>query len=326
MHLIISHSTNPFKNLAIENLLLTHLDKNESILLLWKNKPCVVMGRFQNPWIECDLHKMERDGVDLVRRQSGGGCVYHDLGNINFSFINWRKNHDKKNNQKFWIEFFNKNDVPVETNERDDLVLRANNQTYKISGSAFKQKKDTAFHHGTLLFNTDLDKLNGYLLAGKREKDFQSKSIASVRSTVANLNSFITMEQFFNKLKTSSQFDSITDFKANDTQDKFINNYMTSLKDKDWLWGETPYFSTSLKFENISVELEVKKAKMNMIKIIGSSIHDSLLVNLSDQIIGVPFHFQSIVDCFDSIEGSEIFRIDFLEILELINSKLIIKY
>jgi len=90
-----SNIFNPYDNLAIENALLTKILPGEKYLFIYSNTPSIVMGRFQNPWLECDIQKIQQDEINFVRRQSGGGCVYHDLNNINFSFIQGKREHDK---------------------------------------------------------------------------------------------------------------------------------------------------------------------------------------------------------------------------------------
>jgi lipoate-protein ligase A len=325
LHLIISCSQDPFRNLAIENYLLDTLDEDQKCLFLYTNRPCVVIGRFQNPWIECDLKKMQEDGVELVRRQSGGGCVYHDLGNINFSFINWKKNHNKENNQNFLLRFFNLLNIPVRTNARGDLVLEKAEGIFKISGSAFKQKKDRAFHHGTLLFHTDLARLNSYLLAGSREKDFESKSIESVRSNVANLESFILLEDFVKKIKTFEDVKSVKELRDSDLIDQAIDEYEKKIREPVWLWGETPYFSRSLEHQSFCLDLKVKKAKIVEFKLSCSLIHASILENIEQSFRGRSFSYAELINVFMAIEGAQLYKDEFEAILNIINDDLLIK-
>ena len=167
-------SSDPCTNLAIENQILLNLDADTVHILFWINNPCVVMGRFQNPFLECKLDKMIKDGVLLVRRQSGGGCVYHDLNNLNYSFITNKIHHNKDNNHKILIDALSSFEIDAFSTKRVDLFLCDNGTDKKFSGSAFKEKKDTAFHHGTLLIDSDLDRLNYYLTP----KDLNVKSVS----------------------------------------------------------------------------------------------------------------------------------------------------
>ena len=96
MEVHIIESTDIYLNLALEQKLFLSMNPGEPRLLMWKNQPAIVMGRFQNPWLECDLAKMRRQGVSLARRQSGGGTVYHDLGNMNICFMDWNEEYSKE--------------------------------------------------------------------------------------------------------------------------------------------------------------------------------------------------------------------------------------
>ena len=93
-----SSSDDPFLNLALEDGLFRRMGTEDRILFLWQSRPCVVIGRFQNPWVECSLEALEKDGADLVRRQSGGGTVYHDKGNTNFTFLSPAASFDADQN------------------------------------------------------------------------------------------------------------------------------------------------------------------------------------------------------------------------------------
>ncbi len=174
-----SLSQDPFINLALEQQLLEAGTSNA--LFLYQNHNSVIIGRAQNPWIECDLHFLETHKITLARRQSGGGTVFHDLGNINFTFFSEKKQYDKKENLKLIIKALASLNINVQMNERHDLILNDK----KISGSAFRETKTHAFHHGTLLINSDLNLLRQSLKAP--EYDIKSKGVASVKSSVINI-------------------------------------------------------------------------------------------------------------------------------------------
>lgn len=326
MHLIISPFTDPFKNLAVENYFLDNLEMGESILLLWINDPCVVMGRFQNPWIECNLDLMKKQNITLVRRQSGGGCVYHDQGNVNFSFINWNKNHDKEKNQKFWMNFFLSLNIDVRTNQRGDFVVFKNGELKKISGSAFKQKKDKSFHHGTLLFNTEIDQLNSYLLAGTREREFDSKSIASVRSNVTNIGDLVSIEHFFEAIEKYEEILSVTTINQSLLKKKTLIDYENKIKNPAWLWGETPLFTKYIKSDKFDLDLGVKKALITQFSLRSELLHDSLLKDMNDKFLGIAFNYQSLLNAFVNLEANEIYKDEFIQILEEINNDLNLKF
>lgn len=249
-----SQSTDPFINLSIEQQILMNIKSNERVLLFYKNKPSIVLGRFQNPWLECDLNQLIENNVMLVRRQSGGGCVYHDLGNLNFSFIYPEREYHKEQNNKFIINALEDFSIEAYASGRSDLLVD-NAGPKKISGSAFKQKKDRSFHHGTLLFNCNLTHLNK-LLTRTDIKIENTKSIASNPATVINLcdlnpaineaglkNSLIN--QLENYYEVSAQkFSSV---------ELLEMNYHDELTNWNWLWGETPEFE--FEFKNFQVKM-----------------------------------------------------------------------
>lgn len=175
----ISTSLDPFVNLAIEH----HLFETSQIpaLLLYQNHNCVIIGRAQNPWIECAMHFLEVQSIPLVRRQSGGGTVFHDLGNLNFTFFAEKEDYDKSKNLLSIMLALNTLGLNIQMNERHDLLLH----NKKISGSAFRETRDRAFHHATLLINSDLALLRQALKVPAL--NIQSKGVASVKSSVTSL-------------------------------------------------------------------------------------------------------------------------------------------
>ncbi|AJC48919.1 lipoate--protein ligase [Allofrancisella guangzhouensis] len=186
MKIYISQSNDVYFNLALENWLFLEELKDQKILFLWQNAPCVVIGRAQNPWLECDLLTMEKDGIPVIRRQSGGGTVYHDFGNLNYTIISSKTDHDIKANLELVCSAIRKLEINIYPNQRNDIVIDHNGFTYKVSGSAFREKKDRAFHHGTLLINANTSKLYNYLHQ-PIDTSLDIKGVRSYRSKVINL-------------------------------------------------------------------------------------------------------------------------------------------
>ncbi len=176
-----STSSDPFLNLAIEDNLLTDIQPGSMTLFLWRNAPCVVIGRHQNPWIECDLTAMGANDVPLVRRRSGGGTVYHDLGNTNFTFLASSDRYDQHVHFGVVLRALTDLGISAQVNKRNDIIVNGR----KVSGSAFKRTRERSYHHGTLLVCADLDLLLAYLTP--RETGVESRGIRSVRSQVSNL-------------------------------------------------------------------------------------------------------------------------------------------
>jgi len=172
---------NPIENFAVEEALFFEPSSYRTILMLWTNKPCVVIGRHQNPWREAHLHHLEEDGVPLIRRMSGGGTVYHDLGNLNFSFITSHTDYDESAYFRLIIGALGSLGIPLTLNGRKDLVYK--NQ--KVSGNAFYLRGNRRLHHGTLL--VDADKIALWRYLSHDMPSIVGKGISSTRSEVINL-------------------------------------------------------------------------------------------------------------------------------------------
>jgi lipoate-protein ligase A len=156
-----SVSHDPWFNLALEEWLFESAGPEEMVFYLWRNGPTVVIGRHQNPWVECRLEDMDRDGVKLARRPTGGGAVYHDLGNTNFTFTCRRDVYDVERQIGVILDGLRRVGVEARFSGRNDIVVGDR----KVSGSAFRGRKDRWLHHGTLLLHADLGRLGHYLTA-----------------------------------------------------------------------------------------------------------------------------------------------------------------
>ncbi len=246
--LLISPFHDPFLNLSLENYFLEHLKEDEEILFLYIDDPSVVIGRFQNPWLECSPHR-SRDTY-LVRRQSGGGTVYHDHGNLNFSFVQNIDNYDRKTNLNKICAVMKTCGVNLNINERHDLTVDFKGKTYKVSGSAFRHKKDRAFHHGTLLISSETSRLKESITPERRKTFTKASGTESRRSPVINLNRVnegLAMESVLDCFKTyfdkegsagnlsPEQWDSLSEIKE-------VEQERGNLLSEDWILGKTPSF------------------------------------------------------------------------------------
>ncbi|MGZ3746055.1 MAG: lipoate--protein ligase [Pseudobdellovibrionaceae bacterium] len=189
LKVFLSDSLNPYLNLATEEWIFHNLDPSQQVLFLWRNEETVVIGRNQNPWSECNLAQMKKDQVHLVRRSSGGGAVFHDLGNTNFTFLSPRESYKRENNIQIIFQALRQFGIEGEVSVRNDLLIPFHDGPRKFSGSAYREKKDRAFHHGTLLLHADLNRLGKYLTPNP--KKLQGKGKESVRSRVVNLSEVV---------------------------------------------------------------------------------------------------------------------------------------
>ena len=182
LYLCSTDSTDPYRNLAMEQYLLEHIPQNSCILYLWQNKNTVVIGKNQNAWKECRTTLLAEEGGKLARRLSGGGAVFHDLGNLNFTFLMANEDYDVDRQLMVIGEACRLAGVETQRSGRNDVLAGDR----KFSGNAFYHNRSNAYHHGTLMVNVDTDKLGRYLSPPKAK--LEAKGIASVRSRVVNLS------------------------------------------------------------------------------------------------------------------------------------------
>ena len=182
-YILLGDSDNAWHNLAVEALLFETLGKSERVLYLWQNRNTVVIGRHQNAWKECRVKLLEDEGGRLARRSSGGGAVFHDMGNLNFSFVLPRGAYDVIRQLEVVRRGVACFGINAQFTGRNDLVIGGSGA--KFSGNAFRFSGDAALHHGTIMVNVDMDRLGRYLApdGGK----LKAKGIDSVRARVANL-------------------------------------------------------------------------------------------------------------------------------------------
>lgn len=183
--LIISTQTNPYINIAVENHLLSLPSDGEVTMYLWQNHRTVVIGQNQNPYAECNVAQLEHDGGYLMRRRTGGGAVFHDLGNLNFSFVVPYEAYDTTRQFSVLRHAVETYGLDTAVSGRNDVLC----QGRKFSGNAFAKGKYQRLHHGTILIRTDVADLQRYLKV--KPAKLQKHGVASVQSRVVNLSELV---------------------------------------------------------------------------------------------------------------------------------------
>lgn len=263
VRVVASSSFDVFFNLALEDRLFKTLHPGERLVFLWRNSPTVVVGRFQNPWLECRLAEMRAEGVGLARRQSGGGAVYHDPGNLCVTFMGPRVGFDRRQNIDLVVALLREAGVDAEANDRNDVIVGGR----KVSGSAYRDCADRSFHHATLLFDADLDRLGRYLRPGPRLSE--AKGTPSVRSPVANLADYapgLGIEDFRAALAASyapgtatvtlGEEETVADTELAATRERWSS--------WDWLYGACPDFVVPLVDEEGLFEVPVRRGTFQL--------------------------------------------------------------
>ena len=238
----LSDSRDPYWNLALEELLLDQADGGEPVLLLWRSGPAVVIGKNQNPWRECALPWMAHAGVRLARRVSGGGAVYHDEGNLNYAFIMPRADYDTDGMFGQVLAVLADLDLAVERSGRTSLACNG----LKISGNAFCFRRGGALHHGTLLLDADLERMQAALTPP--DWTFDTRATSSIPAPVCNLRAFrpdLTVERVAEACAARwghGRLERATDLlPAAD-----IEGLAAERSTDDWLYRQTPAFTVRI--------------------------------------------------------------------------------
>ncbi|EGX46281.1 hypothetical protein AOL_s00110g105 [Orbilia oligospora ATCC 24927] len=270
LHIYRSNSTNPFFNLSAEDYLLRHSPPTSTLLFTYTNTPSIILGRNQNIWSEVNIPLLNtppyNSTVQLVRRRSGGGTVYHDLGNLCWSVIMPRKAFDRDFYANAVVRALHSLGVTTAmVNERHDIILRKTTTSpdtgktkvrdKKVSGSAYKIIRERAYHHATLLLNSDLVNISA-LLRSPLKEFITTKGVESVRSPVENIG--VAKEELVGKIE--EEFLKANGWKEGDEEvgravleeeetvrvREYIKEGMMELQSQKWLYSQTPEFTLSL--------------------------------------------------------------------------------
>ena len=278
--IMYSSEFDPHKNLALESALMDAIKPGDMCMYLWQNRHTVVIGRNQNAWKECRCELLQAEGGTLARRSSGGGAVYHDLGNLNFTFAASPERYDLNRQLGIILDALASAGIRAEFTGRNDITVDGR----KFSGNAFKHTKTCSMQHGTLLVSADMEKLSRYLRPS--ESKLKAKGVDSVRSRVCNLSEFapsLTIDGLKALLEAV--------FRANvggcdeiRPEDLDISELYPLYSSWGWNYGETPQFDVNLEqrfpWGGVEIMLTLKNGHVDRATV----YTDSMDENLSDKL------------------------------------------
>lgn len=318
--------TDPTLNLAMEEYVLKNMPKDDSYFLFYVNRPSIIIGKNQNTIEEVNQPYIDEHGIDVVRRISGGGAVYHDTGNLNFSFVTDDDGNSFHNFKKFTepiVEALQSLGVDADMSGRNDIQVGS----AKISGNAMVKVKDRMFSHGTLMLNSELNEVQNALKVNPAK--IKSKGIKSVRSRVANISEFLDEPLDIDRFKEIiiktifGEATQVEEYILTDDDWKKIEQ-LSNEKYRTWEWnyGRNPKynFEREGKFEKgfVQIKLDVKKGRIEHAKIFGDFFGEGDITELENALEGTMHEFDSIEEAlsnydiyhyFGDIERYELIRL-----------------
>ena len=307
--------TNPYFNLAAEEYVLKNF--NENCFMLWRNRPSIIVGKHQNTLAEINIDYVKENNIDVVRRLSGGGAVFHDLGNLNFTFI---KNVNKEGTlvdfKKYTqpvIAVLNHLGVDAKFEGRNDIMINGR----KVSGNAEHVFKRRVLHHGTLLFSSVMADLSQALKVNPLK--YQDKGVKSVRSRVTNIS-----EHLPHKMSVIEFHDKIFNFMVDSEEDAVLYEYtpedikninqLVEKKYKTWEWnfGYSPKYNFEKLIRtnggNLEIHLNVEKGIIVDLKIFGDFFGEKDIVEIEKLLINKKHHEKEIRQILEKIDFKKYFH------------------
>jgi len=301
----VSSSRDGWQNLAMDEWFLDHLDPEDLILYFYVNQNAVIIGKNQNPWKECDLAAMEADGVQLVRRVTGGGAVYHDCGNLNFSFIAGEKRYDLEKQLNLILRAVQSFGIPCGFSGRNDLLADGK----KFSGNAFCSRQGIRQHHGTLLLRSDLGRLQNYLQVDPRK--LKAKGVESVRSRVCNLSEFtdaVTPETMLAAIRRvfEEEYGAVENFQPTPEQVADMVPYYEKQSSWQWRLGKTPAFDleldTRFPWGGVQLQFTLRNSLVERVDVWSDAMDAELSNEIQKRLTGIRFGSRSLCDALMTTE------------------------
>lgn len=307
MRYLRNSETDVYYNMAFDEYALEQLPLDEPLFFLWQNRPAVIIGINQNAHAEVALDHIQKHGIALARRITGGGAVYHDLGNLNYTIVGRSTDleRDYPEYARYMLHAIQSLGIRAELSGRNDILVEGR----KVSGFAKRVYKDRIMVHGTLMFDVDMEQLT-LALTPPTDK-MVSKGITSVRSRVANLKDYLpdltdihsfrqALERYLSRqyqdseyLLTDAQHSIISDI----AQSKFVQ--------PDWIYGRTPSnastYSRRLPCGNVEVHLLIKKGYITGCHIGGDFLGNTPITSLEERLTGILYERYALQQCLADI-------------------------
>lgn len=296
-------------NLARDGYFLENNKKGDVVLYFYVNKNAIIIGRNQNAWKECNIANMDADGVQLVRRHSGGGAVFHDNGNLNFSFITDEKHYDLNRQMRVILNAVSKLGLKAELSGRNDITVDGK----KFSGNAFSLAKGNRSHHGTILVNADLTKLSNYLCVSKEK--MRSKGIDSVRARVCNiceLSSGLTVEAMRRLVIESfiEEYGAASEYVFDGTALAEVEERRERLASWEWRFGKTPQFDFEtdkrFSFGDTQIYFNSRNGVIRETKVYSDCLDTELTTEIENALTGVHFRKEEIKAALSKMKDQNI--------------------
>lgn len=309
LRVVRTDCTDPHRNLAVEQALLETVGEDECILYLWQNRHTVVIGRNQNAWRECRTEQLEAGGAFLARRLSGGGAVFHDLGNLNFTFLVRKPHYDLDRQLGVIVEACRLLGIPAERSGRNDVLTGGR----KFSGNAFYEHRGRCYHHGTLLVDVDMTAMGRYLSPSKAK--LEAKGVASVRSRVVNLKDLkpdLTIEEMAARMEQAFQL--VYGMRAERLETSALDgDCVDALTERnrswDWLYGrDIPCVlrcGERFPWGEVELRLEVEAGTVHSVTVYTDAMDWTLAPAVERALAGSPFRREELVR---RLEGADLER------------------
>lgn len=300
-YLFDTANTDPTLNLAIEETLLLKENLGPT-LFLWQNAHTVVIGRGQNAWKECRSQLLEEEGGTLVRRSTGGGAVYHDLGNLNFSFVMPKEVYDVGRQLKVIRQAVARFGIETEASGRNDIVLKDSGA--KFSGNAFRNTQTRSLHHGTILMDVDMALLGRYLVPSRQK--LEAKGVESVRARVGNLRelapdiSIQVLKEALNQAFVAEYGPAAPVFWQDVLDEGQVMELTEKYRSWDWTYGQTPRFEITLEnrfpWGGVELLLSLKNALAQEVRCYSDANDPDLAGRVEAALAGSPFTSQALAE------------------------------